>query len=83
MSIDSKVGSAGQTRTFVPRPPQMAPLTPQRPGGHAHVAARPSPHLISPTYEYLEGWLFLNTYTWLLAMRSCAMSTFSLPFMTK
>ncbi len=33
--------------------------------------------------EYLLGWLFLNTYTWLLAMRSCAISTFSLPFTTK
>ena len=26
---------------------------------------------------------YLNTYTWLLAMRSCAISTFSLPFTTK
>jgi hypothetical protein len=37
----------------------------------------------SATYEYLLGWLFLKQYTWLLAMRSCAISTFSLPLMMK
>ena len=37
----------------------------------------------SHTIAYLLGWLRLNTYTWLLAMRSCAISTFSLPLTTK
>lgn len=32
---------------------------------------------------YLLGWLFRNTYTWLFAILSWAISTFSLPFTTK
>ena len=38
---------------------------------------------VSHTHSYLLGCCFLNTYTWLLDMRSCAIITFSLPLMTK
>ncbi len=37
----------------------------------------------SAVTAYLPGCDFRKTYTWLLAMRSCAISTFSLPLTTK
>ena len=37
----------------------------------------------SAVNEYLDGWLFLKTNTWLFAIRSCAISTFSEPLMMK
>ena len=40
-------------------------------------------HLHSEIRENLEGCDLRNTYTWLLAMRSWAISTFSLPLITK
>ena len=39
--------------------------------------------LISHACEYLLGCFFSNTYTWLLAILSCAISTFSVPLMMK
>lgn len=39
--------------------------------------------LHSATKPYLEGWDFLKTYTWLLAIFSWAIRTFSLPLITK
>ncbi len=44
---------------------------------------RDQARLISATWEYLDGCDFLYTATWLLAMRSWAISTFSLPFTMK
>jgi hypothetical protein len=38
---------------------------------------------ISARKEMGEGCALAKTYTWFVAMRSCAMSTFSEPLMTK
>ncbi len=39
--------------------------------------------LSSATWEYFEGCFFAKTYTALLVIFSCAISTFSEPFITK